>query len=277
MNIRDSPARLEMRYDTIIRTFNSEKSLHDVIDSLRRQSLRPSRIIVIDSGSTDSTLKIAAAQGCHIITYEGKVFNYSKSLNQALRLVSSKHFLVLSSHTILTDIHLLQDMSLLISGQIPVVSCGRNNVPRSVKTTCEDTFDGFNGIWNCCALYRTKLARKIGFNERLPTAEDQYFAAHIYRLGKKTALFEGPCVKHKNDRYGFKKQRNEYVSIAYYTHRPLMSPGSISNLLRESIEEFISAPGSKQLSYHKAALAGRLMMAYLLEPRFRSRYFPDNC
>lgn len=265
-----------MHYDAIIRTFNSEKTLEEVLNSLNEQTIRPSKTIVIDSGSTDSTLAIAAAHGCQIEYYTGTSFNYSRSLNQALQHVNEKRFLVLSSHTIITNKQLLERMNSFLSLEYPVVSVCRNYVPNSVKKISKDTFDGFNGIWNCCALYRTKLAKKIAFNERVPTSEDQYFAKTIYLQGLKTVAIEGPHVLHKNHRYSLKKQRNEYVSIAYFTHRKLMSPQGILKLVKEGTLAILNKKPKWIIAYHKVTIAGRLIKAYVSEPRFASRYFKDS-
>lgn len=56
-----------MKISIIIPTLNEEKYLPVLLDSLERQSLLPSEIIVSDGFSTDKTREIAAVRGCVVV------------------------------------------------------------------------------------------------------------------------------------------------------------------------------------------------------------------
>jgi GT2 family glycosyltransferase len=47
-----------MKYSVIIRTFNSEATLPETLASLDAQTVRPERLIFVDSGSSDGTLAL---------------------------------------------------------------------------------------------------------------------------------------------------------------------------------------------------------------------------
>jgi glycosyltransferase involved in cell wall biosynthesis len=49
--------------DVVIPAYNAERHLHEAIDSALAQTLRPSRIIVVDDASTDATASVARARG----------------------------------------------------------------------------------------------------------------------------------------------------------------------------------------------------------------------
>jgi len=81
----------------LIRTFNSAKTLGRVLSCLKLEENE--EYIVVDSGSTDSTLAIASAHGARVVSATGP-FNYSKSLNLGFRMARCPWVLVLSSHSI---------------------------------------------------------------------------------------------------------------------------------------------------------------------------------
>src|SRR6266511_1033211 len=81
----------------LLRTYNSAKTLDRVIGGLGQREL--DEVIVVDSGSKDSTLEIAGRHGAKIVIAEGP-FNYSKSLNLGFKAAKNPWVLVLSSHSI---------------------------------------------------------------------------------------------------------------------------------------------------------------------------------
>ena len=59
-----------MKYtiSVILNAYNEEKDLPECIASLKKQSVRPLEIIVVDNGSTDNTVKIAKKAGAKVFT-----------------------------------------------------------------------------------------------------------------------------------------------------------------------------------------------------------------
>jgi 4,4'-diaponeurosporenoate glycosyltransferase len=55
------------RFSVIVPARNEESSLPFLLDSLKRQSVKPAEIIVVDDGSTDATAAIAARAGCWVV------------------------------------------------------------------------------------------------------------------------------------------------------------------------------------------------------------------
>lgn len=73
------PISTEPRISVIIHTYNAEKYLERVLDSVKRFD----EIIIADMESTDSTLDIARKAGATIITYPKKNYNYPEVYRQA--------------------------------------------------------------------------------------------------------------------------------------------------------------------------------------------------
>ncbi len=81
----------------LIRTFDSEKALRRLLGRLK---LHPGdELIVVDSGSTDRTLAVAAEYAAQIV-HAPPPFNYSKSLNLGFRSARNPWVLAISSHTV---------------------------------------------------------------------------------------------------------------------------------------------------------------------------------
>ena len=46
-----------------------------VIKSLKKQTIKPSKIILVDNASTDGSQEYAMEQGCYIVNYDKSEFN----------------------------------------------------------------------------------------------------------------------------------------------------------------------------------------------------------
>ena len=74
-----------MNYDIVIRFFNEAHWLEQTNEAIAKlQKLRPNRVVFVDSGSDDGSLSLAEKFKWHLIKYDEKPFNYSKSLNIGL-------------------------------------------------------------------------------------------------------------------------------------------------------------------------------------------------
>ena len=98
-------------YSVLIRTYNSEITLNDCLAGVYAQTRQPEQVLVVDSGSTDRTLSIASS--FPVIIHELnrlEEFNYSRSLNSGLNLLASNYTLIISSHTVLLDSEVVDQM-----------------------------------------------------------------------------------------------------------------------------------------------------------------------
>jgi 4,4'-diaponeurosporenoate glycosyltransferase len=58
---------VHLPFSVIVPARNEESSLPFLLASLKRQSVKPSEILVVDDGSSDATARIAARAGCRVI------------------------------------------------------------------------------------------------------------------------------------------------------------------------------------------------------------------
>ena len=105
-----------MNMAAVIRTKNSGETLLECLSALRRQSILPEKIIVVDSGSSDNTLDILKSFNVTIIHYPGSNgHDYSRTLNLGIENAKTDLILNLSSHVILKHERLLEWMVKLLT------------------------------------------------------------------------------------------------------------------------------------------------------------------
>ena len=69
----------------VIRAFNEERWLPEVLKMLEQQRYRDFEIVLVDSGSVDRTRDIAAAAGARIVRLRSEDFTFGHSLNVGIR------------------------------------------------------------------------------------------------------------------------------------------------------------------------------------------------
>ena len=87
-----------MKYDVVIRCKNEMDWLPRVIESLKKQTIKPSKIILVDNSSEDGSQQYAMEQDCCVVKYDKSDFNYSYALNLGLQETSQEEILILSAH-----------------------------------------------------------------------------------------------------------------------------------------------------------------------------------
>lgn len=84
----------------IIRTYNEEKNIGKVLDSLMNQTYNNFEIIIVDSESTDNTISICNKYDTKIISIKKKSFNYSYASNIGAEHAKGDILCYLSGHSI---------------------------------------------------------------------------------------------------------------------------------------------------------------------------------
>ena len=87
-----------MKYDVVIRCKNEMEWLPRVIESIKKQTIKPSKIILVDNSSSDGSREYALEQGCSLIEYGKHEFNYSHALNIGIKQASQNEIIILSAH-----------------------------------------------------------------------------------------------------------------------------------------------------------------------------------
>ena len=101
-----------MTIGVVIRTLNESELIGRCLETLRGQrGAFELDIVVVDSGSTDSTLEIARSYGAGILELQPGEFDYSRALNVGIERVAGDFIVSLSAHAIPTTDDWLEKMA----------------------------------------------------------------------------------------------------------------------------------------------------------------------
>ena len=228
----------------LIRTFNSEKTLDEVLTRLN--PAERDEFIIVDSGSTDGTLAIAEKHQARIVEVPPP-FNYSRSINAGFEVAQGDFVIVLSSHCLPLSHGLLSRMrEVAAKSAADIAVCyGRISLfdPGTIapKVTTADLNDWksrkFRPGGNGFAMYPTRFWHIHKFDENLKTAEDLDWLARVLAAGLRAASVADAVVLYRNQgsmRYMFRKGWNETLlarSIEGFTQKPTSIPKALRSFL----------------------------------------------
>ena len=81
---------MDYKISVVIRTYNEEKHIGEVLKSLNKQTYSNFEVIILDSQSTDNTIKIAQNYDVRIEQIEKKEFNYSFASNKCVEYATGE-------------------------------------------------------------------------------------------------------------------------------------------------------------------------------------------
>lgn len=112
---------MEYKISVIIRTYNEEKHIKEVIDALKRQTYKNFETILIDSESTDNTVGIALeykeAVNLKVIGIKKSDFDYSYSSNLGVSKSSGEIICFLSGHSVPVYENYLEEINLVFQNE----------------------------------------------------------------------------------------------------------------------------------------------------------------
>ncbi len=83
----------------IIRSFNEQKHIGKLLEGIKKQTIyNQVEVILVDSGSTDDTVKIAREAGATIVNIKPEEFSFGRALNMGCRAAKGKFLLFASAH-----------------------------------------------------------------------------------------------------------------------------------------------------------------------------------
>jgi len=185
-----------MLVSVIIRTYNEERYLKRLLDGIRAQKSDAFEIeiVIVDSGSTDSTLKIAEQNQCRITHIKKSDFSFGRSLNVGCDFGQGDYLVFVSGHCIPADDHWLELLVIPLVKNSCSYSYGRQLGHESTKYSECRLFDKHfpdyskipqKGFFcnNANAAISRKAWEKFRFDEELSGLEDMDLAKKIVACG----------------------------------------------------------------------------------------------
>jgi glycosyltransferase involved in cell wall biosynthesis len=114
----------------VIRACNESELIGTCLDTLRRQQGNfELDVLVVDSGSTDSTVTIASSHGARVIELPPGDFDYSKSLNLGVAHTRGDIVMSLSAHAVPVDVTWIARMMAAFDDDPLVAGVSSRQVP----------------------------------------------------------------------------------------------------------------------------------------------------
>lgn len=87
-----------MNCSIVIRAYNEGKHIRRLLEGIRYQTVQDVEVILVDSGSTDSTISIAESFGARIVRIPSAEFTFGRSLNFGLCEARREFAVIASAH-----------------------------------------------------------------------------------------------------------------------------------------------------------------------------------
>ncbi len=212
----------------IIRTLNEERHLDELLSAIENQDTNELNyeVIVVDSGSDDSTIVIATSHGCKIIHIAREEFSFGRALNLGCEAADGDFLVMISGHCVPVRKDWLQNLCIPLIEEKADYSygrqVGRNNshysecrifsryYPEQSKIPQEGFFCN-----NANSVITRKAWTTHRFDEELTGLEDMALAQRLVKDGGSIAYTADACVYHCHDEsWRQVKRRFEREAIA---------------------------------------------------------------
>jgi len=213
----------------VIRTLNEAEHLPALLESITSQTLQPDEVVLVDSGSTDTTVAIAERADLSIVHIPPGEFSFGRALNWGCERAKGEVLVFVSAHVYaLSESWLEELVAPLADPQVGLSYGGQTGDHRSnfaeiqlLKRWFPDeaTNDQQNPFCNNanCAVRRS-LWEEVLYDESLPGLEDMAFARDIRAKGHRIAYVPTAKIAHVHEeaiRQTFNRYRRE--ALAYQT------------------------------------------------------------
>jgi len=256
------------RASVVVRTLNSSETLGACLASLTSQTIRP-EIVIVDSGSTDATLEIAARLADRVVELPPGSFTYGRALNVgAAAAMAPVHFAV-SSHCVIPrpdwierSLRHYERSDVAGTNGQPTRSDGSPLTETLVFTTDTPLANPLWGFSNHASSWRAEVWHREPFDESLIACEDFEWSDRVIARGYVIVFDPALTVP------GHHLKAQGPLSLYRRSHREVLGAAACRNVnpmsAREAVAEWWSQHPSgtkrhrQRLSpYRVARIAGR--------------------
>ncbi len=224
-------------FNLFIPTYNAGDRWIEVLQSIQRQDCQARNIVVLDSGSTDETVRLSIEAGFKVVTIEKEHFDHGGTRDYGIQLFPDADVYVFMTHDAI--LHDVQAFSMLLSAfdrtdvgiaygrQLPHRNAGvlgsharLFNYPEQsrLKSMADIPELGIKTIScsNSFAAYRKEAYEQAGgFPRRIILGEDVVIAGKMFLKGWTMAYSAAAQVRHSHD-YSVKEEFKRYFDIGVF-------------------------------------------------------------
>lgn len=267
-----------MTCSIIIRAFNEEKHIGKLLDGINCQNTQHNiEIILVDSGSTDNTIRIAEERGARIVSIQPEEFSFGRALNLGCQYATGKILLFASAHVYPVYTNWIDKMLESFDDPKVALTYGRqigNQMSKySEKRVFAKWFPAISNYDqqipfcnNANTAIRRSLWEELPYDESLTGLEDLHWASKALKKGYRISYEAEAVIVHVHEETP-RKIYNRYYREAIAFKR--LKPQAKFNLF-----DFIYLSLSNTLSDYSAAIQEKVFFKNILEiPAFRILQF----
>lgn len=226
----------------VVPTYNAERELKNLLYKLSSQRVQADEILIVDSSSSDNTVRIASEYpSVRIEVIKQSDFNHGGTRNSALLKTSGEFVLFLTQDAIPIDSFYIENLLIPFEDEQVAMSYGRQvpkeGAPRFIQLVQEYNYPSESCVrdrssvdsigikaYFCsdsCSAYRRAALEKIGgVPHPCSTNEDMLAAARFLKAGYKVAYSSSAKVYHSHN-FSFIEQykRNKAVGMFLEVHK----------------------------------------------------------
>lgn len=259
----------------VIRCYNEAQHMGRLLSGIMQQTLRNVEIIVVDSGSTDGTLAIAAQYPVKIVSIKPEEFSFGRSLNLGCAAATGEFIVIVSAHVYPVYQDWLEQLLAPFSDAQVALTYGKQRGNQTTKYSEHQIF----AKWfpeqsqpiqnhpfcnNANAAVRRSLWQQLPYDEALTGLEDLDWAKRVMQLGYKISYAAGAEIIHVHDetpRRIYNRYRREAIALKHIFPQEHFNLWDFARLLTTNIaSDFYHAGRDRVLAQtFRSILMFRLM------------------
>lgn len=225
-----------MKVSIIIPTYNAGKHLNNFLISLQNQSIKFHELIIVDSSSTDETLKIANQYTNNVLSIDKSEFDHGGTRAKAAEIATGDILIFLTQDALPANTESIENILKVFNNQNVTAAYGRQlwyedtnlfgrhlrefNYPKkSFFRSQKDIIDfGIKTaqLSNSFSAYRKNVLMKLGnFKSQLILGEDVYMGAKMILAGHTLAYVADAQVFHSHS-YTIMEEAKRYFDIGVF-------------------------------------------------------------
>jgi rhamnosyltransferase len=178
----------------VIRAYNEDKHIGRLLEGIRQQTIKDVEVILVDSGSTDTTVAVAESFGARIVLIPSAEFTFGRSLNLGVREATREFVVIASAHVYPIYPDWLETLLRPFQDKKVVLTYGKQRGPAFAKFSEQQIFhqwypDGSKPRQetafcnNANAAIRKKIWKENPYDETLTGLEDLAWAKWAKQQG----------------------------------------------------------------------------------------------
>ena len=206
----------------VIRALNEAEHLPALYAGIASQTRQPEQVMLVDSGSTDTSVAISEAAGADIVHITPEDFSFGRALNVGCKAASGDILVFVSAHVYPVDEFWLErmiapfeahdDVSLVYgrqTGDEDLTAFSEMEIMRRWFPDKSDPDQDHPFCNNANCAVRASVWRDLPYDELLTGLEDMAWAKRAQELGHRLWYEAGASIVHLHDE-PFSKTVNRY-------------------------------------------------------------------